>query len=569
MSSPRRFDNVAAILLAAIAVAAGVAVITVGVCGVYHDDGVYVSTAKALAEGRGYRLINLPAAPLQTRYPILYPAGLALIWRVWPVFPQNLIAMQSLSLLSGAAAIGLGYLYAVRVQGCRRMTAALGMALCATAPTFAYFSTQTLSEIPFAVGLIVALWIVAEEQTRPTTSRAREGLVGLALAIPCLLRLVGLVIVVPMLYALWRHNRRILWYAIGALLPLAAWMGWVWSARHATATIRVAMNSPDSWDWLVQIMSRGVRHTVGYNALIVSVATADLFPASWKAHVAIAFPALGLMIWIAVVRRGRFALAPVLLAYVLVILLWPWPPSRFLVPLWPILGPFAMEPIQRRLGSVAMIGIAAAAIGGNLRELHQTSQRSHALHYPTSTTVKTPSTWSAYERLFGFIRVHTDPGDVLITGLDPMLFLYTGRPAIRAFDVQPLPLFYGVTGNPVGTIEDLVALLTRRNGQYLVQTPMPGFAEEEPFNNLVTQLRREHPTCVSQVYQDEQDPRFVIWAIDIAGCNAVTSSTSRVERGGRVWRRSAVGREVTTERRDRQVPPARADLHVAPLAVVG
>src|SRR5258708_39392465 len=98
MNPPRRFDLAVAILLASIALAAGVAVITVGVCGVYHDDGIYISTAKALADGRGYRLINLPVAPFQTKYPILYPAVLAIIWRLWPAFPDNLMAMQGLSL---------------------------------------------------------------------------------------------------------------------------------------------------------------------------------------------------------------------------------------------------------------------------------------------------------------------------------------------------------------------------------------------------------------------------------------------------------------------------------------
>ena len=53
-----------------------------GVTGVYHDDGIYVSTAKALAEGKGYRLINLPDSPTQTKYPPLYPIFLALIWMI-------------------------------------------------------------------------------------------------------------------------------------------------------------------------------------------------------------------------------------------------------------------------------------------------------------------------------------------------------------------------------------------------------------------------------------------------------------------------------------------------------
>jgi hypothetical protein len=44
--------------------------------GINHDDGIYLVTAKALAEGEGYRIISLPMDPPQTKYPILFPAGL-------------------------------------------------------------------------------------------------------------------------------------------------------------------------------------------------------------------------------------------------------------------------------------------------------------------------------------------------------------------------------------------------------------------------------------------------------------------------------------------------------------
>ena len=36
---------------------------------VYNDDGIYLVTAKALAEGSGYRIISLPEPIAQTKYP--------------------------------------------------------------------------------------------------------------------------------------------------------------------------------------------------------------------------------------------------------------------------------------------------------------------------------------------------------------------------------------------------------------------------------------------------------------------------------------------------------------------
>ena len=37
--------------------------------GAYHDDGVYLATAKAIAEGKGYRIESLPDERWQSKYP--------------------------------------------------------------------------------------------------------------------------------------------------------------------------------------------------------------------------------------------------------------------------------------------------------------------------------------------------------------------------------------------------------------------------------------------------------------------------------------------------------------------
>jgi len=40
------------------------------IIGTYHDDGIYPVTAKSLSERTGYRIVSLPGAPVQTKYPI-------------------------------------------------------------------------------------------------------------------------------------------------------------------------------------------------------------------------------------------------------------------------------------------------------------------------------------------------------------------------------------------------------------------------------------------------------------------------------------------------------------------
>ena len=72
--------------------------------GVFHDDGIYVMAGKALAEGHGYRHIHLPDALPGVHHPPLYPLLLALAWRLWPAFPQNLTLFQLMDALCLAGA---------------------------------------------------------------------------------------------------------------------------------------------------------------------------------------------------------------------------------------------------------------------------------------------------------------------------------------------------------------------------------------------------------------------------------------------------------------------------------
>ncbi len=59
-------DYAIAALLAAVLLTCGAGQVVPHVVGPGHDDAVYVATAKALAEGDGYRLIDLPGSPRQT-----------------------------------------------------------------------------------------------------------------------------------------------------------------------------------------------------------------------------------------------------------------------------------------------------------------------------------------------------------------------------------------------------------------------------------------------------------------------------------------------------------------------
>src|SRR5579862_7664333 len=55
------------------------------------DNAHYLVSAKALAEGQGYRMINDPEQPYATLYPIGYPAVLSIVLRVIPIMSANAV----------------------------------------------------------------------------------------------------------------------------------------------------------------------------------------------------------------------------------------------------------------------------------------------------------------------------------------------------------------------------------------------------------------------------------------------------------------------------------------------
>ena len=88
------------------------------VLGLFHDDGIYAVVAKSLSDGTGYRIISLPTAPDQTKYPFVYSYVLSWLWRLYPKFPDNIGLLKAANAVFLAAILVLSYLfYRRRVTG--------------------------------------------------------------------------------------------------------------------------------------------------------------------------------------------------------------------------------------------------------------------------------------------------------------------------------------------------------------------------------------------------------------------------------------------------------------------
>src|SRR4030095_6460696 len=148
--------------LAAILVGSGILYLSLlapGKFGEYHDDSIYVSTAKALATGQGYKIISLPYVPAQTKYPPFYPFLLSLIWKVYPQFPQNVMWMMLLSVSVMLGFLALTYWYFIRNGYSSHWQALIIVALVATNWRTLTIATGIYSEAVYALLSLAVLFL--------------------------------------------------------------------------------------------------------------------------------------------------------------------------------------------------------------------------------------------------------------------------------------------------------------------------------------------------------------------------------------------------------------------------
>ena len=117
--------------------------------GIYHDDSIYLITARTMAEGRGYWIESVPSPIAQTKYPVLFPALLAIVWKLAPAFPANLLYFKLVPLLATLLWFWLSYLLIKQESG-NTLFAISAVALVASSPQVIFIGTMVLSETLFA-----------------------------------------------------------------------------------------------------------------------------------------------------------------------------------------------------------------------------------------------------------------------------------------------------------------------------------------------------------------------------------------------------------------------------------
>lgn len=493
------------------------------VCGAYHDDGIYVITAKALAQGQGYRLSFLPDSPVQTKFPILYPALLAIVWKLWPSFPNNLFLMKWLTLFCGAASVGLSYLYLIRFSYFSRYVAGISALLCATSPMFLFFSTEILSEAPFACLVILALWFFEIQLEKTDTKRYHQFFLGVLLALPFLCRTIGVTLVFAGLIVQYYKGRPLSWMALGLTVVMLPWVLWMVAGLGGWNHDPISGYYTDYVGWWT---STGLISYICYilnnilNMLIYSVTIP--FEGFTKILESITFfgwiffniflSSILFITFLAKLRTWR-VLPIFIISYLCLILLWPWHPYRFLVPIMPFLLGYLFDGINTSLRIRIMrkwyllLGLGLLLLA-NLNLLYWHGKQASQFQFSRVGLWENPPSWTSYQNLFHWLSTHSQPDDVMASMEDPMIFLYTGRRAIRPFRIKPGFGEDEGSSGMLGSEEDLYQTLKAYKVRYLIE--FPTLNRNQVFTDLIAKMKAKYPSSLKQVYSCK-DKRFAIY----------------------------------------------------------
>ena len=196
--------------------------------GGYHDDALYASAARSIADGAGYRQASLPGSPPATKYPPGFPYVLAAAMQI---VPGSYADPAKLWIVSAAAACWALLVTFVYLSGWKEVSwglAAVAAALAASQETFLLLSGSLLSDAVFMALAITALYLADREQPTKRDLAAAALLTGLAV----LTRSAGAAVAAGIVACfLWRRRFRAAagfalgvapFVAIGALSKLAA-----------------------------------------------------------------------------------------------------------------------------------------------------------------------------------------------------------------------------------------------------------------------------------------------------------------------------------------------------------
>jgi hypothetical protein len=442
-----------------------------------HDEGVYVATAWALETSQGYRLINLPSALPQTKYPPGYPAALAIAGSPAPGATGDFRPVKRVNAVCLAVIVFLTGELAARLSG-----AAMARVIAALLASSALGLTSFVDIV--GSDLLYMAWLMLAIVSLPATNRAearKSWITGAALAASILTRTAGVAPAVGAMAFLWRRNRRnALSVAIAVAMAVTGWITWTALARAPGAGVLERYYiSYDNLAWTkvlaapTYVLSVIAANTVSYVRTIPEVFGAPgtvltltlLLGLMLGARSCLASPLLS-------------ALAFLMVPYYVQLLGFEALVARYLLVGVPLACAVVGTATTRFSGAASEVRtttawacVALLLVANALELRHYASLDADAIHVGFGRVL--PFRKSGFLETARWIREHTAQDAVLASANDTMYFAYTGRRGVRPWPYEPAQYDPHYHATSAAALSDQVPQDLRRLGvTYLVIDPM-------------------------------------------------------------------------------------------------
>ncbi len=407
-----------------------------------EDDAAFLLLAQDLQQF-GYREIQDVLAPVHARFPPVFPAMLAIVGKLTG---NNLEVLLAFVGICSAAGILLLFDATRRVVGDN--VALLASGLYAINPTALADAGTLMSEAPFKLFIILALWGAIREN-----EGARYAVVaGAGVILGALTRSAG-VALIPALAVYWLAKRRYMWVVALAIasIPVAAWIGWTFSAPDASdrrlyvaditgATAEVPFTLRTRLARIFPAISLYLTNLIPWTVAYPTVAGTPVDNIMWLG-VTLVLGAAGVF---ALFRKWMLLLL-FLASYGALLVVWRFAFVRLVNPVVPLLlvvlvvGAYVLSEklVPRYTTPVVTVLALLLALGAGRRVVPDLQSR---LACDRSDPAASRPCWPVYDRelltLAHWVRDSTPPDAVFLVPKERAFFVHSGRMSInqdRAF----------------------------------------------------------------------------------------------------------------------------------------
>jgi hypothetical protein len=421
----------------------------------FSDTGDYLTLAKSLATTGEYRLISLPGQPYHTKYPILFPWILSLVWRIAPSFPSNITLMHLVIIAFNVGFLCLLGFLLPKISDLTVQGQLIIIGLCALNPGLIYSSTTIMSEAPFLFFSYLTILMLIELDQKPG-SHTFLFLSAVCLAFTYLIRVAGIALLCASVlhFVLKRKSMDAAKLAMLTMAILSPWFYWCHIHNETSRFPEYVFNTNYLSDFRQLLETRGLGDFLAKNTIYILIGIPKLLSYPFQSDLGIitrltawlGLPALVLLLF-GFLRSFRGKAHRIAhwysLFYLAMLLVWPYPSGeRLLLPLLPLFYLFISSEvleIARRArvqlksntasrrwnpGTLYLIPLVLLLIAGML------SLGLHTAKFVVGT-VEDVRSYKARNKDMAesmqWLQEQTQPSDPVMAYFYPIYYLHTGR----------------------------------------------------------------------------------------------------------------------------------------------